>query len=316
MKHAAPKTHKGNGASSLANALFQSSSARGTSRHGAHAAVAVAPMNGIAALDAAVLEKINEVVPRTRRSIRESARAAQRRHTILTSTSLAALVGTAATGIAFANTQDMSSMALPENETTTTQMTRITPEAASRSEAREAIVADNVQATSNDGDWSLGSSNTVSDTDAMSKSIANNPQIAKRMSADTNVLPAGFNPNHATGDTGNAYPYGQCTWWAYTRRAQLGLPTGSYFGNAQNWAASASALGYWVDHTAREVGDVVMFSPGQAGASGVYGHVAVVEKVNSDGSVEISESNAKGLGVISNRTFSATEAAQFTYIHY
>lgn len=316
MKHAAHGTRKSNGASSLAKSLFQNSP-RGThGRHGAQTAVAAPAVNGIATLDADVLARMNEIVPRTRRSIRESARAAQRRNTILTSTSLAALVGTAATGIAFANTQDMSSMALPENETTTTQITRVNVDSASRSESREALTSDNVQATSNDGGWNLGSSNAVSDTEAINKSIADNPQVARLMGQDGEAVPNGFNPNHATGDTGNAYPYGQCTWWAYTRRAQLGLPTGSYFGNAQSWGASASALGYWVDNTARNTGDVVVFGPGQEGASSIYGHVAVVEKVNADGSVEISESNAKGLGVISNRTFTAQQAAQLTYIHY
>lgn len=323
MRHAAHGTHKTSGASSLTKSLFQNTS-RGahaihaSARHGAHVAAAVAaPVNGIAALDADVLARMNEIVPRTRRSIREAARAAQRRNTILTSTSLAALVGTAATGIAFANTQDMGAMALSEGETTTTtQITRVNTVAASRSEARQELTTDNVQATSNEGDWNLGSSNVVSDTEAVNKSIANNPQIAQLMSKHAADLPTGFNPNHGTGDTGNAYPYGQCTWWAYTRRAQLGLPTGSYFGNAQSWGASASALGYWVDNTARETGDAVVFGPGQEGASSVYGHVAVVEKVNPDGSIEISESNAKGLGVISNRTFTAEQAAQLTYIHF
>lgn len=44
----------------------------------------------------AIAEKINEIAPQTRRSIREAARAAERRSHILASASLAALVGTAA----------------------------------------------------------------------------------------------------------------------------------------------------------------------------------------------------------------------------
>ena len=42
----------------------------------------------------------------------------------------------------------------------------------------------------------------------------------------------------------------------------------------------------------------------------------LLEKINADGSIEISESNAKGLGVISTRTFSAAEAGKFQYVHY
>lgn len=41
----------------------------------------------------------------------------------------------------------------------------------------------------------------------------------------------GFDPNHVTGDVGNAYAFSQCTWWAYVRRHQLGLPVGSHMGN-------------------------------------------------------------------------------------
>ncbi len=44
--------------------------------------------------------------------------------------------------------------------------------------------------------------------------------------------------------------------------------------------------------------------------------IAIVEGVNADGSIKISESNVKGLGVISDRTFTAQEASQLTYIHY
>ena len=56
------------------------------------------------------------------------------------------------------------------------------------------------------------------------------------------------------------------------------------------------------------------FSPGQASADPTYGHIAFVEQVKSDGSILISESNVKGLGVVSYRTFDAESAKQFTYV--
>lgn len=150
----------------------------------------------------------------------------------------------------------------------------------------------------------------------MNRNNANNPVVSALMDADGDAVPAGFNPNHAVGTNSNNYPWGQCTWYAYQRRAELGLPSSGNFGNGGEWAASASALGYWVDNTPRHVGDAVVFAPGQADADGAYGHVAVLEKINADGSIEISESNAKGLGVISTRTFSAAEAGKFQYVHY
>lgn len=111
------------------------------------------------------------------------------------------------------------------------------------------------------------------------------------------------NPGFRSGDSGNAYPWGQCTWWAYVRRHQLGLPAGSYFGNGAQWANSARAYGYRVDQTP-SVGAVIVFAPGQDGADPVYGHVAIVEAVYGN-RILISESNARGLGVISQRTLYA-----------
>lgn len=96
---------------------------------------------------------------------------------------------------------------------------------------------------------------------------------------------------HPTGDVGNAYPFSQCTWWVYIRRHQLGLPCGSYFGNGGQWANSARALGYQVNHTP-SVGAIAVFAPGQDGASPIYGHVAVVERVDSDGSIITSNCGA------------------------
>ena len=124
----------------------------------------------------------------------------------------------------------------------------------------------------------------------------------------------GFNPNHATGDSGLAYAFSQCTWWAYLRRHQLGLPVGSYFGNGQDWANSARAHGYWVDNTPRHKGDVMVFRAGQEGASSVYGHVAIVESINADGTVTIWQCGASLNGKPVSRTLSNVN--DFQYIHY
>lgn len=100
MRHAAPKAHKGLGAKSLTNSLF-------ASRTGSHSAQGVRAKQAAAgdaqalAIDEDLAAKLNEVAPLTRKAIRQTAKAAQRKHNILTSVSLATLVGTAATSMAF-----------------------------------------------------------------------------------------------------------------------------------------------------------------------------------------------------------------------
>jgi surface antigen len=148
----------------------------------------------------------------------------------------------------------------------------------------------------------------------MSRAKANNDVVSKLLDVNKDVLPAGFNPNHATGDSGNAYSFSQCTWWVYVRRHQLGLPVGSHFGDGHQWASSAQALGYWVDNTPRNVGDIMVFRTGQEGSSSTYGHVAIVEKINADGSVVTSECGSSYNGKTFTRTF--TNVHDFQYIHY
>lgn len=109
---------------------------------------------------------------------------------------------------------------------------------------------------------------------------------------------------------GNRYDYGYCTWYVYNRRAELGRPVGSFWGNASTWASYARGSGYLVNSTP-SVGAVLQNSY-QAGG---YGHVAVVESVNGDGSIFVSEMNYAGWNIRSTRTVSAGEAAGYNYIH-
>lgn len=109
---------------------------------------------------------------------------------------------------------------------------------------------------------------------------------------------------------GNKYAYGYCTWYSYNRRAELGRPIGSNWGNAATWASYARAGGFQVDKTPRP-GAVFQTAAGWYG----FGHVGIVERVNNDGSFVTSEMNYGGWNRISSRTISAAEAGQYFYIH-
>lgn len=108
---------------------------------------------------------------------------------------------------------------------------------------------------------------------------------------------------------GNTYAYGYCTWYAFNRRTQLGLPIPSNLGNANTWDNRAAAAGYRVDRIP-EAGAVFQTD------AGTYGHVGVVERVNADGTIEISEMNNRaygGWGKTNTRTI--TNPGDYKYIH-
>ncbi len=110
---------------------------------------------------------------------------------------------------------------------------------------------------------------------------------------------------------GNRYAPGNCTWYAYERRMQLGRPVGSFWGNANTWASSASAAGYRVDRSP-EAGAVLV------DRAGFYGHVGVVESIQTNGDVVISEMNNYaygGFNIVNSRTISAGQAGAYLYIH-
>lgn len=109
------------------------------------------------------------------------------------------------------------------------------------------------------------------------------------------------------------YPHGQCTWYVYHRMSQFDQYVGGDLGDARNWNNRAERKDYTVSSTPKKH-TAVVFEAGQHGADPLYGHVAFVEKVNDDGSIVISESNVKGLGIVSHRTIDADVATDLSYI--
>ncbi|PTF15903.1 amidase domain-containing protein [Staphylococcus devriesei] len=144
------------------------------------------------------------------------------------------------------------------------------------------------------------------------KKMPNLNDYAKTPSNGTDVSGGDFKP-FSIMNSSSPYPQGQCTWYVYERTQQFGEHVGRGWGDAHNWDNRAEDEGYNVDqepkaHTA------VVFEAGQAGAHEMYGHVAFVEKVNEDGSIIISESNVKGLGIVSYRSIDSDTAQELHYI--
>lgn len=131
----------------------------------------------------------------------------------------------------------------------------------------------------------------------------------------------GIKPSWFEDDT-SAYQFQQCTWWVANRWKMLGLHVDHHMGNGVDWAASAKRHGYPTGDTPR-LGAIVSMSGGVLGASaGPYGHVAVVEQIDSDGSIWVSESgtgffNTYGAPVVDQYSKAALDAARgkYTYVY-
>lgn len=120
----------------------------------------------------------------------------------------------------------------------------------------------------------------------------------------------------------SAYQFQQCTWWVANRWKSLGLKVDHHMGNGVQWAASAKKHGYPTGTTPK-IGAIISMAGGVLGASpGPYGHVAVVEQIDPDGSIWVSESgtgvfNTYGAPIVDQYSKAALDAAkgQYTYIY-
>lgn len=104
----------------------------------------------------------------------------------------------------------------------------------------------------------------------------------------------------------NGYDRGFCTWYVADRRAAIGRPLPANLGDAWTWDDRAAAAGIRVDNNPA-VGAAVVTSTNSR-----PGHVAIVEAVNADGSVWISEMNSRGQRSMTD----ATPAGGFNRVDY
>ena len=86
-----------------------------------------------------------------------------------------------------------------------------------------------------------------------------------------------------------SYYVGECTWGVKSQVSWVG----PYWGNANQWVASARAEGFSVG-TTPQVGAVAVW------VGGAYGHVALVSAVESSTNIQVSESNYMGRRYIGN----------------
>lgn len=103
----------------------------------------------------------------------------------------------------------------------------------------------------------------------------------------------GYDPGAGSGPvvTGgpHTWPVGYCTYWANSRYHALTGNWVTWLGNAYQWAQGARLAGWNVSSTPH-VPSIIVLMPGVQGAGG-YGHVAVVESINANGSAHTSNMN-------------------------
>jgi surface antigen len=113
------------------------------------------------------------------------------------------------------------------------------------------------------------------------------PNWASSNYTNGNPFYPSFAPNAPSNQLDGAL--GNCTWYAYGRLLDLGASKtqlGYFTGNANTWATTAPST--WVDNTPA----VNSIAELDANSGFPLGHVAVVESLNSDGTITVTESSS------------------------
>ncbi|HVE80559.1 MAG TPA: CHAP domain-containing protein, partial [Candidatus Dormibacteraeota bacterium] len=155
---------------------------------------------------------------------------------------------------------------------------------------------------------------------------ANNAKAEELKRQQAAIISSQFGRGSTAGSCGGGYPAKWCNapqdslvddWGMYNREcvsytAFKVASSGRYMpywggrGNAKQWPDNARAAGIPVDGNPR-AGDVA------ASLSGPYGHVMYVERVNGNGTIDISQYNAENQGLYSTNTISASG---LQFIHF
>lgn len=101
------------------------------------------------------------------------------------------------------------------------------------------------------------------------------------------------------------YVPGNCTAYAYYRRAEIGRPISGQLGNAYTWATAARSLGYTVNST-----------PGVGAVIQSGNHVGIVEEILPNGDLRITDMNY-GYRVynLAERIIPASTISNYMFIH-
>lgn len=149
--------------------------------------------------------------------------------------------------------------------------------------------------------------------------------IAQAATATAIVRQDGYDPNSnsnsgappvysGSGVTPDHFAFGNCTYWADMEYHNLTGYWVGWLGNAYQWAAGASAAG-WIVSSTPHVPSIIVLQPYVQGAGG-FGHVAVVLKINADGSVLTSNMNwyaNGGWDIVSDWTFRPGPGVSFVW---
>lgn len=106
----------------------------------------------------------------------------------------------------------------------------------------------------------------------------------------------------------NTYDEGQCTYYVFDKIKAQGDMIETSWWNAESWAKRARSDGYTVNNNPVE-GAVLQTSRGE------IGHVAYIETVNEDGSIEVSEMNYQEPYEVTERTIAAERIDEYSFIH-
>lgn len=101
-----------------------------------------------------------------------------------------------------------------------------------------------------------------------------------------------------------------CTWYVHNKRNQTKRYLPSSFTDAKSWLGEAQNAGFSTGGKP-VAGAILQTSKGGGG----LGHVAYVEKVNANGSIQISEYNYNVSLGYGTRTLTKAQAATYNYIY-